>query len=284
MKNPEEIFKEIKEENWPSLISFLHKNKKDISSDPLCLLAAKTFVCEFLRQVDKYPNDNLDIVKHLEDLWSLDKGDFFKLTPEEIKSVVSQIVKRKRHTNNLVEAYNYARHFPEETICKEVIESYEKSIPKNIEHSQSHRIIVSETKEVVNVDYRISLFKSGQEYEFFFALRKIFDTYHICPNVSISCLLNWESLKECLTQDERDYFFKGIVDVVVFDQAEEFKPIYVFELDSPFHDNKDRIQKDKIKNSIFAKAGVKIIRVRKQDKKVSEKEFVTLIRELLKFE
>jgi len=137
----------------------------------------------------------------------LDKGRFYKLSETELKIVTCQIVKRKRE--NLVEAYNFAREFPEEEICKSVIEDYEKYMPKKVEHSQSNRISVTETRNIENVDYTINLFKSLQEVDFFQALKGIFDTYQIYPNVAISCLINWELIKDELTEDERKFFFTG---------------------------------------------------------------------------
>ncbi len=96
-------------------------------------------------------------------------------------------------------------------------------------------------------------------------------------------MLSWQLLKDELTADEKDYYFKGIVDFVVFDQAGGFKPIHFFELDSVFHDTDGRKKrKDNLKDSIFSKAGVKIKRIRKQDKSVNEQEFIKLIRELMK--
>ena len=93
--------------------------------------------------------------------------------------------------------------------------------------------------------------------------------------------MNWQLIKDELTKKEKDYFFKGIVDFVVFDQAEGFKPVHFFELDSIFHDNEEVKAKDNLKDSIFSKAGVKIRRIRKQDKSVNRQEFIKLIRELM---
>ena len=280
MINQEEVFQAIHKQHWDYLISFLHKNKRDIATDSLLTQAVRTFVSEFLQHVGAYPIDRIDVIENLEKLWVIDQGKYYKLAPEELKAVTCQIVKRKK--DKLIEAYNYAKLYPDETICIEVIETYEKLVPKNIEHSQSHRITVTESKETANVDFTTNLFKCMQEIEFFYALKRTFETYQIYPNVSISCLLNWGLLKNDLTDDERKYFFTGIIDFVIFDQAEGFKPLHFFELDSPFHDNPDSQRKDKMKDSIFAKAGVKIRRVRKQDRNINEQEFIKLIRELMK--
>jgi len=280
MINQEEIFQAIQKENWNYLISVLHKNKKDIATDPLLTLAVRTFVSEFLRKVDSYSIERSDITENLEMLWIIDQGKYYRLEPNELKMVTCKIVQRKK--DKLVEAYNYAKLYPDETICKEVIQTYDKLIPKKIEHSQSQRITVTERIEVASVDYTTNLFKSIQEIEFFYALKRTFEMYQIYPNVSISCLLNWGLLKYDLTVEEKKYFFTGIIDFVIFDQAEGFKPLHFFELDSPFHDNPDIQKKDKMKDSIFAKAGVKIRRVRKQDRNINEQEFIKLIREIMK--
>jgi hypothetical protein len=213
-------------------------------------------------------------------LWLLDSGKFYRVNEEERKKIVCQLVKRK--PSKSIETYSFAKMYPGEPICEKVIIDYEKSIPKAVEHTQEAVISVTESREVSNVDYTISLFKSRQEVEFFYALKRTYDSYQIYPNVAISCLLSWQLIKESLTSSERDYYFKGIIDFVVFDQADGFKPIHFFELDSIYHDLEERKAKDVLKDSIFSKAGVKIIRIRKHDKTISEQDFIKLIRELMR--
>jgi hypothetical protein len=280
MINQEEVFQAVQKEDWKFLVGVLHKNKADISSDALLTLAAKTFVTEFLSKVDSHPLSDKSIVEHLEMLWLIDSGKFYELGEQEKEKLVSQIIARKQDVP--AEAYNYAKMCSNSEAAKEFIRKYEKALPKPIEHTQLNRISVTETNEVLDVDYTINLFKSNQEAEFFYALKRTFDSYQIYPNVAISCLLNWGAIKKSLSHEEKDYFFKGIVDFVVFDQAIGFKPIYFFELDSHFHDLDEVKAKDGLKDAIFAKAGVKIKRIRKQDRNVSEQEFIKLLRDLIK--
>ena len=280
MLNQEDLFKAIQKENWDSLISILHKNKKLIASDSLLSLAARTFENEFLKKVKDYPNDKKEITNTLESLWLLHQGGYFKLTEDNHKQLVCEIVKRKNE--NLAEAYNFAKTYPKEEICKAIITEYERLVPKKVEHSQQDKIKVTETREIASVDYTINLFKSYQEIEFFNALKNTFPTYQVYPNVVISCLLNWQYLQYDLDEEEKKLFFRGIVDFVVFDQVEGFKPIYFFEIDSVFHDTEEQKIKDRIKDSIFSKAGVRIKRIRKTNKMVGEQEFIKLIRDLIK--
>jgi len=279
MINQEEIFQAIQKEDWEFLVKTLHKNKKDITSDPLLKLAADTFITEFLNIARGYPNGHEDTLSNLEMLYLLDAGKYYKLNDNDHKKLICQIVQRKQ--DKLIEAYKYAKNYPDEEICKTIIDKYEKLISKTVNHSQARRISVTEREDIANVDYTSNLFKSEQEIEFFYALKGTYDSYQIYPNVAISCLLNWQLIKDELTKKEKDYFFKGIVDFVVFDQAEGFKPVHFFELDSIFHDNEEVKAKDNLKDSIFSKAGVKIRRIRKQDKSVNRQEFIKLIRELM---
>jgi hypothetical protein len=282
MIDQEEMYDDIQHKNWEHIINVIHKDADAISSDTLSKQAANVFIKEFLRNIDLYPVEDKNIIIYLEQLFMLHEGHLYNFETDDYKNIICQIVKRKKD-NNLLEAYNYAKkYFPNEDICKNVISLYEQTIPKEIEHSQSDRILVTGRKKIGNVDYRINLFKSEQEGDFFYALKATFDSYQIYPNVAISCLLNWYLLKEELTKEERDYFFTGIVDFVVFDQAAGFKPIHFFELDSIYHDNEERKCKDALKDNIFAKAGVKIMRIRKKDKTVSTQEFINLIREVTK--
>ena len=280
MINQEEIFQAIQKENWKFLLDILYRHKKDINSDPLLNNAAKTFINVFLEKIDKYPPNHSETIDNLEKLFLIHQGSFYKINDDEYKKLISQIVQRKN--DKLVEAFTYAKLCPEEPVCQQTIKNYENLIPKLIEHSQSEILSATERKTVANVDYTSNLFKSKQEIELFYALKKTFDSYQIYPNVSISCLLNWQLLNGELTAKEKDFYFKGIVDFVVFDQAEGFKPIHFFELDSSYHDTVERQNKDTLKDSIFAKAGVKIIRIRKRDKNVSNQDFIKLIRELIK--
>lgn len=280
MIDREEIFREIQKGNWDFLISTLYKNKKDIYSDPILKNAADTFVSELLSSLNKTSIQDKELVIILERLFVIDSGGFYKLSEGDRKKLVCELVIRK--ADKIVEAWNYAKKYPEEEICQRIITEYEKLIPKSVKHSQSHKIDVTRNNNISNVDFRRNLFKSNQEIQLFYALKKTFDTYQIYPNVAVSCLINWDLIKPELTDEEQNYFFKSIIDFVIFDQSEGFIPKYFFELDSPLHDQEEIKKKDELKNSIFNKAGIEILRIRKMDKNVDENDFVKLIRELVK--
>ena len=179
-------------------------------------------------------------------------------------------------------AYYNALKFPTEDICKRVIEEYEESIPKVVGHSQEREIFVTENKNIQNIDASISLFKSMQEYQFYKAVREIYPSYLIIPNVALNAIINFDVIKDILSQEERKYFFVALLDCVVVDTENDYKPIKFIELDSTYHDTDIQIRKDKLKDNILAAAGQKLYRIRRTTYKEDEKDFIKLIREAIR--
>ena len=123
-------------------------------------------------------------------------------------------------------------------MCAKAINLYQDSLPKEdllpkvLEHSQDNQIRVTENRNISISNHTISLFKSNQEMQFFMGVRDVFQTFVVYPNVSLSCVIDFEKIKNDLSPEERSFFFRGIIDCVVFDQHNRYKPIKFFELDS----------------------------------------------------
>jgi very-short-patch-repair endonuclease len=84
-----------------------------------------------------------------------------------------------------------------------------------------------------------------------------------------------------LTPKEREYFYKSIIDFVVFDQLGGYEPIYFIELDSVWHDLDKIEEKDKTKDRIFSLAGLKLIRIRHMaNREIDEKTYLELIEDI----
>ncbi len=131
------------------------------------------------------------------------------------------------------------------------------------------------------VDHTTSLFRSRQEEEFFMAVREVFASYFVYPNVALSSVLDFESLRSELSPAERQFFFRGIVDCVVFDQQNAYRPRYFFELDSPYHDTDRQAENDARKDRIFATAGQTLLRVRVKERQAGREAFAPLLREIV---
>jgi len=173
----------------------------------------------------------------------------------------------------------YARKYPNLSTSTELLQEFERTQPKVVEHSQQRTIHVTVNREVEAVNHTISLFKSKQEYEFYRAVREVYSTYLVFPNVAVSALVDFEQIKHFLEPHERNYFFKALVDCVVFDAENAFKPFKMLEIDSEYHDSEKQQAKDKIKDKIMAKAGQRLLRIRVKAR-MSEQDLTRLIREV----
>jgi len=276
----EKIYQLIFRKSWAELLSLVYSYHVAVSSDPTLEQAVNLFKSEFFSQVNTEHNEE-DVIASLEYLRLLHMEKKFSLTKDEFREVISALVKNKVERNQMGLAYECAKSCPEDEFCKSVIEKYEASLPKLVAHSQSDRIKVTENRSVSQIDCTRTLFKARQEFEFYIAVREVFQMYVVYPNVALSCVVDFKKIKPHLTQAERDFFFKGIIDCVVFDYHDDlYKPIYFFELDSAYHDEERQKVKDAYKNRIFEVAGKKLQRIRAVNSNLGRTDFVRLVREL----
>ncbi|MEW6495739.1 MAG: hypothetical protein AB1589_24950 [Cyanobacteriota bacterium] len=275
----EQIYQLTFRKQWAELLELVYQYSKVASSNELVMSAVKTFENEFFGELDKgVTNANIEVL--LEKLFVLDKGRIYKLSEERSIRVVVELANIYRKKGLLKKAYDYAKFYPEDERCAEIIKLHQESLPKVIEHSQSTQIKVTENRNISNINHTTSLFKSHQELEFFMAVREIFQMFVVYPNVALTCLINFNKIENRLSPEERSFFFRGIVDCVVFDQHNRYKPIKFFELDSPYHDLPDQKLRDSYKDNILALAGQRLYRIRKTSDNQGRAEFMKLIREI----
>ncbi len=276
----EQIYQLTFRKQWLELLELVYKYSRIASTDELVMNAVKNFEDEFFEELDRgTPKDNFEVL--LEKLFLLDKGKIYQLSKERSMRIVVELVKFYNNKGLTTEAYDYAKFYPNNEVCAEVIKYYEELQPtKLVTHSQKNNIKVIENNSIANVDYTTSLFKSRQEIDFFMAVREVFQMFVVYPNVAISCLIDFDKIKNDLSLEEKNFFFKGIVDCVIFDQYNNYKPIKFFELDSPYHDSPEQNLRDNYKNNILALAGQKLYRIRKISDNQGKTEFIKLIREI----
>lgn len=282
MIDREPIFQLLNKKDWKSLID-IFKNNENYSfistDDVLKPLIEKFFIDELLNSSSMEHDPTYKY--YLQNFYILHKGDkyAFKLSDANFKNLIIKIIEIE---TELARAYDYALLFPNEEICKRVIEKVKELQPKHVKHSQESELIVTENKEVNEVDSSIGLFKSLQEYHFYKAVREVFPMYLVFPNVALSAVIDFDKIQDKLTKDERHYFFMALIDCVVIDSENNYKPIKFIELDSIYHDNDTQKQKDIKKDKILAVAGQKLFRIRRITHKENERDFVKLIRETLR--
>jgi hypothetical protein len=271
----------IQTKKWFDLINVIHKysSYQFFLKNQSIVNSLEIFEVQFCEDLES----NLECANNqsvLEIIFQLHKGRIYQLSDHTFTQTVAKLAKIYEKKGSTQEAYNFAQLCPKNSICAEIIKSYKESIPRVIEHSQSRKIQLTENQNISNVDYTISLFRSPQEFDFFMAVRYLYQHYTIYPNVALSCVIDSKKIRSQISKEEYDFFFKGIIDCVVFDQHNNYKPLWFFELDSSYHDAPEQKQKDEYKDNILSKAGHKLYRIRKIDNSQSKEEFIQLIREL----
>ena len=274
--DPEHIYQLGFNREWRQWIDLLHEHRGVLDKDePVWGAIQRTLDGFFMESWEKMESDML--IDALERLHVLHLGRAISLSSEQEARLIVFLVEWYRE-RDLRKAYNMARVRPDLDVCRVIINTFEEGeAPEGVEPDRG-------PKPVRGSDFATSLFKSKQEEDFFQAVRMIFPTYAVYPNVALSAVFDFEGLKAHLSNHEIGYFFRAVIDCVVFDQHRRYHPCYFFELDSAYHEDKRRKTKDKMKDRIFECAGVKLYRVRKIDSKSSgPSSFIPILKEIMEW-
>ena len=174
MVNHEDILSLIQKEDWKPVLNFLYKHKKEISTDYLLHHSTLIFESEFFENIKK---DNTSITyDNLQELFLLHNGKFFLLKDNNYKELVCELARQSTGETSL----DYAKLFPDEEICKEIIEKNKKT--KKDTNTSEIRIIkmnwieiYNRLFEVINVQGDASTYFSGPR---FIKTLKEFNQYH----------------------------------------------------------------------------------------------------------
>ena len=281
----EEIFKLLEESKWDELLDFEYKYRSDIINNPS------------IKQVfDKYFIDALilDLEHGKEQIYSylifkrvyqrfIQHRNIIYQIPEETFERFVIIYLKSLQVQNVTLAYNVSKKWSHLEDSQKFILDYEKNQSKIIKHSTEDSIEMKINPNIQEKNHTINLFRSKQEYEFFYAIREYYPNYFTYPNVAVSCIIDYKKIKNNLTAKEKDYFFKAIIDNVVYVQTDKnFISNFYFELDSIYHDGEKEIEKDKMKDKIFSLSGQKLRRIRAiNNNNLLRKDFKRLINEVL---
>ena len=278
MIDQEKIYQLIFNKGWGDLIRIIFDNKELIKEDTLLQESLKTAL-EQIVQESINSNISFEFRETLEYVHMLNRNNHISLDSNQEAVIISALISSNRA--NLDYCYNYAISRPDIPLCNEIIEFHEADLPQEIDHSQEQNVTITVNKlEKEQRDLRIELFKSQQETEFYLALKRVFPTYQIYPNVALSSVLCFEVLKNILSKNECDFFLRSSVDFVVFEPFKNYLPVYFFEIDSIWHDSNNQKEKDKTKDKIFSLSGQKLYRIRKINECITEKEFEKLLIEI----
>jgi hypothetical protein len=274
----------IQRKEWIELINVIHKNSRDQSflKNKSIVSSLQIFEMQFCKDLEnniQSANNQPD----LEIIYALHIGGTYELTDHTFTQVVTKLAKIHEQKGSRQEAYNFAKIRPKESICAEIIKSYEESNSTLVEHSQMRKIQVTTNERNIspNIDYTRSLFGSSPQEKYFYdACRERFPSHIIYPNVALQVVIDYDKIKPKLSKDEHKYFLAAVIDCVIFDQDNDYKPIYFFELDSSFHSKPKAMQNDELKDKIFSISGHKLYRIRRIAKHQGKDEFIQVIKEI----
>jgi len=274
----DKVYTAAQNEEWNKVIDFLRWSKEDVKKDALLKNAFDNTINGFFAS-NWEDIDTRRLVEALRIIHEF-KDKYLTITESQFKELVKFLVVHFQEID-LKLAYHYAQSLPQLNCSKKVVEEYKESERQEILHRKSDKVKVDENVRTASSKHTRSLFKSKQEKDFFNALRNIFQMYTVYPNVAVSTVIEFDSIKSKLSSQEKSYFFKSVIDTVVIDHSNNYEPIYFFELDSHYHFNDEQKRKDNMKDKILRKAGCKLYRIMKQEDEVGIEDFETAIKDVL---
>lgn len=278
----EELYLLLQNKQWNKLLQFEKENRKQIlKDDQIKNIYENFFFPEYIKYIELLDDKLSSIVeakqlyKHFIQLYNTSTYHF-----EDNFIAFTVVFLDMLKDDNLEIAYTYAKKWEELDVAKLIIEEYSKN---KVLHSQSDIMHIKKIEDTKKNRSTINLLKSKQEVDFFNAVRSCYMNFFIYPNVALSCIIDFEKIEAELTEQEKAYFFKSIVDCVVFkEENNNYKPCFFFELDSIYHDTEKMKQNDNKKNRIFELSGLKLIRIRpKREEKLNEENFKIAINEAI---
>ena len=280
MFDRESLFQMLANKEWESIAKAMYRNAQLIDSDPVFAQAIRLFETEFFVETDTLPAEEKSKVYEYPGLViELKKHAFSSDFVSTFIGKKLRLLKESKSDDLL----GYASSHQDHPLAIQFLKEIQSKTPENFADARRQNVSIKSTPTSEGKIKTIRLFKSRQEQVFFEAVREAFPTYHPYPNVAVSCVIDYQAVKEHLGAEEREYFFKAVVDSVVFDSGNGYEPKFFIELDSHYHDNERAIRNDQMKDAIFQAANAKLIRIRARDQsEVTKEKFKQLVLEVMR--
>jgi hypothetical protein len=269
MSKANECLVYLQKRNWTELNNLLSnsKNYKELLEDPLFNIFETNLVSE-IKSLENTVTDDLHIIV-LERIIQLCKQtNQLKLSDNCVKEIAKYLFHKNPSENiakllpNDAEAINFLKSKINEAT----------QIAKNTILAANLDIKIGEKGELI---YSKKITNSPQEEELFRLASELLQNKLIYPNVALSVIISDKLLNQ-LTNEQKKFFFMSTIDLCVID-PNTLMPEFYFELDSAWHDKLKQIENDNMKDDIFSKAGLTLIRIRKKHNKTMRNEFELLL-------
>jgi Protein of unknown function (DUF2726) len=287
MEAPETIFAGTLAEEWGPVLDIIQKHGAILSSDPVFRQAVDTFIKAFLSS-QKGPSFSAPIDASIsERILLFHAANRIRLQTPDLQ----MLVHRSLHywQSDVSRSVGLAKLLPDDPVCQTILNESDLSQRAVggiavTERSTERSTETSTGKGTETPPGNLSrpallpLFKSHQEKEFYHAVRSFYPQQLIGVNVSIHAVVNLDLVRAQLTNRERNYFYKALLDCVVYNIDDEYRPMIVFEIDSPLHDDQNQIERDALKDRILAVAGLRLVRIRPDQSRTNRRQFLALLR------
>lgn len=111
-----------------------------------------------------------------------------------------------------------------------------------------------------------SVFDSPRERQVYVTLVSEHPTKLILPNQALSSFIDFQLIKQALTKEESDYFFKARVDFLLVHPFNLY-PLLAIEIDSTYHNTDEAVNRDGMKDRILELAQVPFQRMYRTEEK-----------------
>jgi hypothetical protein len=256
----DKFYKLMQEQKWPDIFLLAKEERRTLMQNQTEWLS----ICKFLEnEFISYISKEKDVLvgKLCFEYLKLDLAKYINIS-ESARKIIEDIglsALEKSEPSSLIAFSNMCTH---SINAKEFIE---KAKEKKVTTSQPLQSAPTGKPKAIRVDWLQPLFKSKLESEFYQALKNVFPTYFIYPNVALSNIFDFDKIQDNLGAESKSYFFKAIVDFVVYDPVDNHNPKYFFEVDSAYHDSDKAKRNDALKDDIFSIANIELIRIRPSD-------------------
>jgi len=275
----ESMYQMLANRDWIGLSNTLTTHAKELANDPITQQAVGFFETEFFADCAGYPSKvRYQKFEHISLMIELGKHGFSRAFQDRFVDEKLQVMQEL----GLPSLLSFALSNQHRPLAKQIVREKSTAAPDQIAQARRGDLSIKSSQVHDAVPKTIKLFKSQQEENFFEAVRRAFPTYTPYPNVALSSVLDINAFKDDLSPKERSYFFRAVVDSVVFDARDSYTPKFFFELDSVHHDSLQAQENDAMKDSIFKAANVKLTRIRGYGSKaLTVQEFERLVLDVM---
>jgi hypothetical protein len=269
------IFEDALAKNWPPILDTIQTYGDARKSDPVFAGAVITFVSAFVKSLSGPSFPARRDAEVAERILLFHSANRLRLDTSDLQILVHRSLRYWVDDSNRM--IGLARLLPDDALCQAILREEESAVKEEsgvgISERRPRTIRNRQTQNAL-----LPIFRSKQEEEFYHAAHSFYPQHLIGVNVSIQTIVNLDAIRDQLNSRERAFFFRGILDTVIYDTEPGFMPIIVFEIDSPLHDDQNQIERDGLKDRILLYAGLRLVRIRPESSQTNRRQFLALLR------